>query len=39
VDTGLLINRRARLEEGPSLFDELLASPSVIKCVFEPAGT
>jgi L-iditol 2-dehydrogenase len=38
VDTGLLINRLARLEEGPSLFDELLASPSVIKCVFELAG-
>jgi 2-desacetyl-2-hydroxyethyl bacteriochlorophyllide A dehydrogenase len=28
-----LINRRARLSEGPHLFDELLASPETIKCV------
>jgi L-iditol 2-dehydrogenase len=29
-----LIGRRARLEEGPRLFDELLASPEIIKCMF-----
>ncbi len=28
-----LINRRAVLSEGPTLFDELLASPETIKCV------
>ncbi len=28
-----LINRRAVLEEGPHLFDELLATPDTIKCV------
>jgi L-iditol 2-dehydrogenase len=28
-----LINRRATLSEGPTLFDELLASPETIKCV------
>ncbi len=34
VRTEKLINRHAKLEEGPTLFDELLASPGVIKCVF-----
>ncbi len=34
VDTASLINRRATLEEGPALFDELLASPGVVKCLF-----
>lgn len=29
-----LINRRASLSEGPTLFDELLTSPEIIKCVF-----
>lgn len=33
-----LINRKASLAEGPSLFDELLASPNVIKCVFSLPG-
>lgn len=28
-----IIDRRARIEEGPTLFDELLAQPNVIKCV------
>jgi L-iditol 2-dehydrogenase len=39
VDADLLINRRARLEEGSTLFDELLASPAVIKCVLEFTGS
>ncbi|NLF77745.1 MAG: zinc-binding dehydrogenase [Chloroflexi bacterium] len=30
-----LISRRASLDEGPRLFDELLGDPSVIKCVIE----
>jgi L-iditol 2-dehydrogenase len=34
VKAEMLINRYARLEEGPTLFDELIASPDVIKCVF-----
>ncbi len=34
IDVSALINRRATLEEGPTLFDELLASPSVVKCLF-----
>jgi L-iditol 2-dehydrogenase len=29
-----LINRRAELNEGPELFDQLLAEPQTIKCVF-----
>jgi L-iditol 2-dehydrogenase len=33
IPTDVLINRRADLEEGPTLFDELLASPTTIKCV------
>ena len=33
IPTGQLINRRASLSEGPGLFDELLASPEIIKCV------
>jgi len=33
IPTGQLINRRASLEEGPALFDQLLASPETIKCV------
>lgn len=33
IPTNQLINRRARIEEGPTLFDELLASPEVIKCM------
>lgn len=31
-----LINRRARLDEGPRLFDELLQSPKTIKCMIYP---
>ena len=34
VDAASLISRRATLAEGPTLFDELLASPSVVKCLF-----
>jgi L-iditol 2-dehydrogenase len=34
VDVSSLIHRRATLEEGPTLFDELLASPGVVKCLF-----
>lgn len=34
IDAASLINRRATLEEGPALFDELLASPGVVKCLF-----
>ena len=34
IDVSALINRRATLEEGPALFDALLASPSVVKCLF-----
>lgn len=37
VRTDLLINRRADLAEGPTLFDELLASPRVVKCVIDVA--
>ncbi len=33
IPTERLISRRAALSEGPSLFDELLASPETIKCV------
>lgn len=33
IPTERLINRRARLDEGPELFDQLLASPETIKCV------
>lgn len=31
-----LISRRATLEEGPHLFDELLSDASLVKCVVEP---
>lgn len=34
IPTEQLINRRASLSEGPRLFDELLASPEIIKCMF-----
>jgi L-iditol 2-dehydrogenase len=33
IPAELLINRRATLDEGPILFDQLLESPEVIKCV------
>jgi L-iditol 2-dehydrogenase len=33
IPTERLINRRASLDEGPELFDQLLASPETIKCV------
>ncbi len=33
IPTTQLINRRASLDEGPALFDQLLASPETIKCV------
>jgi L-iditol 2-dehydrogenase len=31
-----IINRYASLDEGPELFEELLASPATIKCVIRP---
>jgi L-iditol 2-dehydrogenase len=31
-----IINRYATLDEGPALFEELLASPATIKCVIRP---
>lgn len=34
VDVSSLVHRRATLAEGPTLFDELLASPGVVKCLF-----
>jgi threonine dehydrogenase-like Zn-dependent dehydrogenase len=33
IPSARLINRRATLDEGPVLFDQLLASPETIKCV------
>ena len=36
IPTEAIIGRHATLEEGPALFDELLASPSTIKCVIIP---
>ncbi len=33
VNVTPIINRRAALDEGPTLFDELLRDPSVVKCV------
>lgn len=34
IETDVLIHRRAGLDEGPTLFDELLTSPEVVKCIF-----
>ena len=31
-----IVNRYATLDEGPGLFEELLASPATIKCVIRP---
>jgi L-iditol 2-dehydrogenase len=36
VPVEALVNRHATLDEGPSLFEELLATPATIKCVLEP---
>jgi L-iditol 2-dehydrogenase len=36
IPTDGLIHRRAGLEEGETLFDELLASPEVVKCLITP---
>jgi L-iditol 2-dehydrogenase len=33
VNVTPIINRRAALDDGPTLFDELLRDPSVVKCV------
>lgn len=33
IPVGHIINRRASIDEGPGLFDELLAQPTVVKCV------
>lgn len=33
IPTAQIINRRARLSEGETLFEELLASPEIIKCI------
>jgi L-iditol 2-dehydrogenase len=35
IDTDILLSRRATLEEGPTLFDELMADAATIKCVVE----
>ncbi len=35
IAADILVNRRATLEEGPTLFDELLSDPAVVKCVVE----
>ena len=34
VPVDKIINRRADLREGPTLFDDLLTSPNIVKCVF-----
>ena len=36
LPVGEIINRYASLDEGPGLFEELLASPATIKCVIRP---
>lgn len=33
IPTDKLINKRARLEDGPTLFDYLIETPDIIKCV------
>lgn len=33
IDANALVNRQATLNEGETLFDELLAAPEIIKCV------
>lgn len=35
IAADILVNRRATLDEGPTLFDELLSDPAVVKCVVE----
>ena len=35
IAADILVNRRATLEEGPGLFDELLGDPAIVKCVIE----
>lgn len=35
IAADILVNRRASLDEGPGLFDELLSDPTVVKCVVE----
>ena len=36
LPVGEIVNRYATLDEGPGLFEELLASPATIKCVLRP---
>ena len=36
LPVGDIINRYASLDEGPALFEELLAGPATIKCVMRP---
>lgn len=36
IPADTIVNKRAHLEEGPDLFDELLAEPAVLKCVIVP---
>ena len=36
LPVGDIVNRYATLDEGPALFEELLASPATIKCVIRP---
>ncbi len=33
IPTKKIINRRVTLVDGPDLFDQLLASPNIIKCM------
>jgi L-iditol 2-dehydrogenase len=39
IPVAALINRRAELSEGPTLFDELLRAPDIVKCVFDFSGS
>jgi L-iditol 2-dehydrogenase len=36
LPVGEIVNRYATLDDGPALFEELLASPATIKCVIRP---
>jgi threonine dehydrogenase-like Zn-dependent dehydrogenase len=36
LPVGDIVNRYASLDEGPGLFEELLASPATMKCVIRP---
>jgi L-iditol 2-dehydrogenase len=38
IDVSPLVNRRATLQEGETLFDELLADQTIVKCVIDMEG-